>query len=296
MNYKQLLYFVEVYNSRNIQAAAEKLYISHQGLSRIIHSLEHELGHPLFLRSNRGLEPTDFAHSIIPHVQRLLDDYTTIQGIDSLTSQKKSAVTVYALDHVFSYFGADFFMRFHELYPDITLSVLDTTDEHALDAISCGKCDFAVVNGPIDNTRFSSEALFFAKFCLRVNKSDPLASKKSISSEDMRGKKLIGKGRAYHCFRSNIDRHFFESGIDVDVPAETNNEELICELVDKGLAIAATYDFSAVTHCGENSVIKYLSDESLGNPICLVEKSGKVPTKAGRVFKKFLLEYVQKMH
>lgn len=294
MNYKQLIYFVEVYNSRNIQAAADKLYMSHQGLSRIIHTLEEELGHPLFLRSNRGLEPTDFAHTIVPHVQRLLDDYATIQGIDSLTSQKKSAVTVYTPDHVFSYFGADFFMRFHELHPDITLSVLDTTDEHALDAISRGNCDFAVVNGPVDNTRFSSENLFFSKFCLRVNKADTLALKENIVSEDLRGKKLIGKGRAYHCFRTNIDRHLFENGINVDVPAETNNEELICELVDKGLAIAATYDFSAITHCGENSVIKYLADESLGSPICLVEKSGRVPTRAGRAFKKFLLEYMQK--
>ena len=44
MNQKQLSYFLEVYRCRNIQAAADKLYLTHQGLSRVIRSLEEELG------------------------------------------------------------------------------------------------------------------------------------------------------------------------------------------------------------------------------------------------------------
>ena len=156
MNQKQLSCFLEVYRCRNVQAAADKLYLTHQGLSRIIRTLEEELGHPLFVRSNRGVEPTDFATTLVPHVQRLLDDYATIQGLDSLTSQKKAVVTVYALDHLLGYLGADFVTAFHAEHPDITLSVLDTTDVTALESLSDGRSDFALVNGPIDNTRFSA--------------------------------------------------------------------------------------------------------------------------------------------
>ena len=54
MNQKQLSYFLEVYRCCNIQAAADKLYLTHQGLSRVIRSLEEELGSPLFSRTNRG--------------------------------------------------------------------------------------------------------------------------------------------------------------------------------------------------------------------------------------------------
>ena len=66
MNKKQLEYFMETYHYRNIQVAADNLYISHQGLSRVIRSLEDELGQALFVRSNRGLEPTDFATTLLP--------------------------------------------------------------------------------------------------------------------------------------------------------------------------------------------------------------------------------------
>lgn len=290
MNQKQLSYFLEVYNCRNIQAAADKLYLTHQGLSRVIHSLEYELGQQLFVRSNRGLEPTDFATTLIPHVQRLLDDYATIQGIHSLTSQDKSVVTIYALDHILGYLGADFVSDFHAEHPDITLSVLDTTDEVALESLSAGKSDFALVNGPIDNTRFNAEPLFFSRYCFRIHKDNPLAEKSALRFEDFRGQKLMGKGRAYHCFRTNIDRYLLEAGIEIDVPVETSDEELMMELVEKNIAIAATYDFSAVSHCGSNTVIRYPEDSSLGHTIYLVEKANTLPTKAGRAFKRFLLE------
>ncbi|MDD5902835.1 MAG: LysR family transcriptional regulator [Oscillospiraceae bacterium] len=289
MNQKQLSYFLEVYQSRNIQAAADKLYISHQGLSRVLRSLEEELGAELFIRSNRGLEPTDFAKTLVPHVQRLLDDYATIQGVHTLMSKEKAVVSVYALDHLFGYLGAKLVTEFHLHHPEITLSILDTTDEYALESLSSGRCDFAIVNGPIDNTRFNASKLFYSRYCLRINKSNPLADKKQLRFEDFRGQSIIGKGRAYRCFRTNIDRHLFEAGIEVDVPIETPDEELLMELVERNVGIAATYDFSAVGHCGPNTVLRYLDDTEAGHQIYLVERKNTLPTKAGRVFKSFLL-------
>lgn len=155
MNKKQLEYFIEAYRCRNIQTAADNLYISHQGLSRVIRLLEKELGQALFVRCNRGLEPTDFATILLPYVQSLLDTYARIEGVQTLTGQKKAVVVVYALDHVLGYLGADFVLHFHEEHPDITLSVVDTTDELALNSLSGNHADFAIVNGPIDSTRFS---------------------------------------------------------------------------------------------------------------------------------------------
>ena len=177
MNKKQLEYFMETYHYRNIQAAADNLYISHLGLSRVSRSLEDELGQALFVRSNRGLEPTDFATTLLPHIQSLLDTYARIEGVQTLAGQEKSVVTVYALDHVLGYLGAEFILRFHEEHPDITLSVVDTTDELALNSLSSCHADFAIVNGPIDNTRFNCEELFYSRYCYRIHKDNPLAKK-----------------------------------------------------------------------------------------------------------------------
>ena len=46
MNTNYLKYFITLYRTKNMHKAAEELYISQQGLSRIIQSLEKEWGTP----------------------------------------------------------------------------------------------------------------------------------------------------------------------------------------------------------------------------------------------------------
>ena len=113
-----------------------------------------------------------------------------------------------------------------------------------------------------------------------------------MSFEDFAGETILGKGRAYHCFRMNIDQFMLSQGLHVTVPIETPDESLLQQLVEAGLGIATTYDFTAVSHCGENTVVRYLDDDRAGHHIYLVEKAGTLPTRAGRTFKQFLLDKV----
>ena len=59
MNTRNLKCFQIVYEERNLQIAASKLFLSPQGLSKIIKSLEDECGSALFLRSKEGFIPTE---------------------------------------------------------------------------------------------------------------------------------------------------------------------------------------------------------------------------------------------
>ena len=69
MNQKQLQYFVTVYQTQNIKTAADTLYVSRQGVSKVIRLLEEELGQPLFIRSIKGVIPTDYATTLLPHAK-----------------------------------------------------------------------------------------------------------------------------------------------------------------------------------------------------------------------------------
>ena len=293
MNRKQLTYFLAVCRTQNIQAAANELFISHQGLSRVLKTLEEELGQPLFLRSNRGLELTDFASALIPHVQRLLEDYERIEGVRTLAAQNKAVVTVYSLDHLLHHFGADFVEAFYAAHPEITLSVVDTTDARAWRELERGGCDFALVNGPMDNTRFEGDALFYSRFCYRVRKDHPLAQKETLTAEDFRGEKLIGKGRAYDCFRKSVERMLLAQDIEVDIPLETSDEGLLRDLVERQGWIAATYDFSVKDYVGENTVLRFMDGPEFGQNIYLARKLDAKMTRAASAFRAFLLDWIK---
>lgn len=86
---------------QNIQKAAEKLFVTRQGVSKVIRFLEEEIGQILFMRSSKGLVPTDFANALLSHAQKLLEEYNFIMEMQSLASQKKNVVVIYAIDHFF---------------------------------------------------------------------------------------------------------------------------------------------------------------------------------------------------
>lgn len=58
-----------VLDEGSLSAAARKLGLTQPTVARHVDTLEAALGADLFLRSQRGLEPTDLAHSIRPHAQ-----------------------------------------------------------------------------------------------------------------------------------------------------------------------------------------------------------------------------------
>ena len=84
MNQKQLQYFVTVYQTQNIKTAADTLYVSRQGVSKVIRLLEEELGQPLFIRSIKGVIPTDYATTLLPHAKSLLEKYDAIRSLRTL--------------------------------------------------------------------------------------------------------------------------------------------------------------------------------------------------------------------
>ena len=62
MNTNQIDYFLKAYRERSYTAAAKLVPMSAQGLTKAIHSLEGELGIPLFENDANGrIKPTPYA-------------------------------------------------------------------------------------------------------------------------------------------------------------------------------------------------------------------------------------------
>ena len=59
-SFQTVEYFLKVAKTLNFSRAARELYISPQSLNRQILRLEEELGEPLFIRTTRRVELTDF--------------------------------------------------------------------------------------------------------------------------------------------------------------------------------------------------------------------------------------------
>ena len=59
MDTKDIRSFMECFETRSINKAAKSLYITPQGLGKILDRLEQEIKMPLFERTAKGLIPTE---------------------------------------------------------------------------------------------------------------------------------------------------------------------------------------------------------------------------------------------
>ncbi len=294
MNINQLQYFMEVYTSENFQSAATTLGITRQALSKTIASLEEDLGQKLFHRCTRGVTPTDYALSILPHVRNLLHEYSEIDGLKTLASQSGSVVSISALDHIFSYFGPKFLIDFHNDFPNIILSIVESTDDEAIRSLSEKRTSFAIVTGPVDTSRFICTPLFFTHYCIRLSKNHPLACKEKIEYSDLEGQTILGKGRSYSCFREHFDKKILLCGIHVNIMAETTDESLIRAIVKNSNVLNIGYDYAALSEKDDDIVIKkFGEDGDIGQMVYLVREKISYQSVSCQRFEEYLVKWIK---
>lgn len=78
MNLKQLQYFWEFSKSKSITQTAARLYITQQGLSRAIHTLENELGCPLIQQDGGKVILTNYGELWAKHCAIIQEDVKRI--------------------------------------------------------------------------------------------------------------------------------------------------------------------------------------------------------------------------
>ena len=92
MNIDDLKCFEAVYREGSIHKAAKHLFITPQGLGKNIRNLENELGTLLFLRSKKGVEPTQSSHFLYQRTGKIMEMMEeVIGGIKQLEEWTKTA-------------------------------------------------------------------------------------------------------------------------------------------------------------------------------------------------------------
>lgn len=177
---------IALMESQTQTRAAQQLGLSQPAITRTLREIENLIGHPLFLRTPRGMQPTPRGEQLfrraklaLAEVRAVADDIAAHVG----QMQGKVAIGILPLSstvlvpRAISLALAD--------HPELRISVTEGTYDSQLAALRCGDVDLIVgaLRGSTEDLKV--ETLFDDQLVVCVRAGHPLAGRPSITLADL---------------------------------------------------------------------------------------------------------------
>lgn len=292
MNQRQLKYFLEVYSQGSITLAAKNLYISPQGLSKTIVSLENELGVQLFIHKQNRIHPTEDAARLAIHAQHIIDEYEVITGKLFTENMTIKTLPVYCSYDVPQLIPASFFQDFHTKYPEIRLDIKEYPDEYIIQKVENNEVELAVVPGPFKPHTISYSHLCTEPFCLVVNKEHPLAQYDSVPFSKIAGESIVVKDSLSYTSLHQL-YNFIDPKESPNVILETSDVHLIHQMAENNYAIGISLMYLAKKIRSDKIKVLPFDENLLVKSLYLISNKKNILSSEAKVFKLALTDFFE---
>lgn len=251
-NLRALKSFQEIILAGSATAAAERLGLSQPGVSRLIASLERDVGFELFYRQKGRLVPTaeglmvfdevSLAFSNIDRINALVRD---IRNHD--TGQLKIVAPPSFAEGVLS----DVVENFCRAYPKVRLNIDSRSTETAKTLVATRAVDCGFAKLPLDRPDIAAERIVSCDTICALPKGHRLASAPFLTPEMLRDEPLVllGQGRQS---RTRIEDAFRQARVHPIVKIETHTVGSACAFAAQGLGIAIVNELMARSFLHKN--------------------------------------------
>jgi len=192
MTLQQLRYFCVMSTVLHYTRAAEQLYISQPSLSYALSELEKELGVPLFEKHKRKTRLSQYGEAFLPYAKNALD--TLAQGqskILKMSSPLEGNINfgyIYSVSSELPSLVESF--RVQEEAQSVSIFFQQSTMDLLLDKLLNGTLDLLLAVKP-DMEQIDYVPIYQQELYLIVFPDHPLASKSSVTLDDIRDEKFI---------------------------------------------------------------------------------------------------------
>ncbi len=227
MNLSQLYYFRKLAEVEHYGKASEELFITQPSLSNSIGNLEKELGVRLFERVGRNVRLTSYGIEFNEHICQALNEVDKAVNLMKLYSSGMSGqIRIGTVISIQRDFLPRLLNAFREEFGDgIVFDIHQETTYGCIKGLRDGRFDVAFCGRLHDEQGIAYKPMFAQRLVIGVDPSHELASRESVSLNDLRDYELVSyRGEAYP--RTLLDALFRRAGLSVK---ESFNDEISAE-------------------------------------------------------------------
>lgn len=243
MNIKDLEYFRIVCQQKSITKAAHLLYMTPQGLSRIMKNVENELDAVLFVRTGAGIQLTESGNYLYERLPALLDSYQGIcSEIRCIEQRKNHEIDLLSAYGILRLVTPECLEDFRRQYPEIQLHYREYPDRQVERMFQEGEGNVAFLVGPGSQSHMHRTFMEKYEIKLLVNRAHPLADRKSVSIRDLKGERLYIESSEFHIHQLILEK-CRQAQFEPEIAFETSGFSLCHRMVQKNRGISVTVDF-----------------------------------------------------
>ena len=149
MEFRQINYFIALYEEGTVTRAAHRLNIVQPALSMQIAKLEEQLGQQLFERSKQGMVPTAAGRQMYRLFLPIMRDFSNAHAqLLSSDGAIRGEVNIGLIASVTEGVLVDTLSDFSNRYPEVDVSVADGYTSTLIEWVTAGRLDAAIINKP----------------------------------------------------------------------------------------------------------------------------------------------------
>lgn len=185
--------------TRNYWEAAERLFVNQSTLSKHIKAMEKELGVPLFSRTTRKVELTEFGKALLPYAQSIM--HTQFE-YSALLLQKKNSrkglLSIGSIPVMAQYNITQLLLHFQQVYPDYSFKVTEDDAKNLKKLLTTKKCELIFLREPkydFSNISDAPDELVHIPYIsdylvALLPNNHPLANRTELTLRDLQGEKF----------------------------------------------------------------------------------------------------------
>lgn len=242
MELRHLRYFVAVADVLNFTKAAEQLHLAQPSLTRQISNLEEEIGVRLLNRTKHRVSLTEEGRLFLADARRILAlAYESVQAVQRLSRGETGQLNVGYVPN----FNFDLLPQtlgsFREVCPQITLNLFEMTPSEQYRALEARKIDlgFVGLRPKVQAKDLQWECVCHQDIIAALHSGHPLAKKRSVKLEDLKGLFFVGMSEAsYPGYRDWLNETCRPASFGPRVLQEADLEAACMAFVAEGLGVA----------------------------------------------------------
>lgn len=279
MNFRQLKYFVRVFEMQNMTRAAESLHIAQPALSQQMALLEEDLGVKLLVRGPKGVHATPEGDLLYRHAQTILRQLDTTRSLLNKTDEQISGtVSIGMASSTARMIALHLMKRVKREFPSIVLEIVDIPSADLTRLVLQGRVDFSLSPDQQPIKGISVTPLLIEDLFLLTHAGLQLP-KRNISIETLTSVPLVLPSLP-NKLRARVDHAFLTARLTYNLFAEASTSAILIPAVREGLAATFLPYSAAQPEITSGTITPHSVDFELSREIVLCSSDSVPPTPA----------------